>query len=189
MNPPIDDGGGGAAFQALRGRRSHSKVSDEAPSRAELERYLAAMSSISDHSGLRPWRIIELRGDARQRLGAGLAAAAGGDEAKFLAKATRAPLVLAIVISPRPSRKVPLWEQEAVGSGVAHVLELLLHEDGWGAMWRTGPHTRDPRVAAALGVEDPEYLLGWLYVGGIRERDRKQKPRAPLDVSQHLTAL
>ena len=30
------------------------------------------------------------------------------------------------------------WEQEAVASGVAHVLSLLLDEAGWGVIWRTG---------------------------------------------------
>ena len=180
------------AYEALRRRRSHSKVTDEAPSRDELEELLGAMSSVADHSELRPWRIIELRGEARRRLGEGLARAAGGDgekEEKYVAKAMRAPLVLTIVVSPRPSRKVPLWEQEAVASGVAHLLGLLLHEAGWGTMWRTGPLVREPAVREALGVREPEYLLGWLYVGGIPDRDRKGKPRAPLDAAKHLTAL
>jgi hypothetical protein len=38
-------------------------------------------------------------------------------------------------------------------------------------------------------VKKPEYLLGWLYVGGIPDRDRKAKPRKPLDLSRHLTVL
>mgnify|MGYP006334365121 FL=1 len=147
------------------------------------------MSSIADHSGLRPWRIIALRGDARHRLGIGLAKATGSDPEKMIAKSTRAPLVLALVASPRKSHKVPLWEQEAVASGVAHALELLLHEAGWGCFWRTGNATRAKAVRKAHGIKKPEYLLGWLYVGGIPERDRKSKPRKPLDVSRHLTSL
>ncbi|WP_245907500.1 nitroreductase family protein [Leucobacter massiliensis] len=179
----------GPAFEALRLRRSHSKHTDEAPSRAELEELLSAMSSVADHSSLRPWRIIELRGEARARLGEGLAKAAGGDREKYVAKAKRSPLVLVIVVSPRASGKVPLWEQEAVASGVAHYLGLLLHEAGWGSIWKSGSAARDRAVRKALGVKKPEYLLGWLYVGGIPERDRKPKPRKPLDASRHLTAL
>lgn len=189
------------AFNALRARRSHSKVTDAAPSREELERLLSVMSSIADHSGLRPWRIIELRGDARRQLGEGLARAAAkvegrADEGhdphraeKHIAKAMRAPLVLAIVVSPQPSHKVPQWEQEAVAAGVAHALGLLLHEAGWGSIWRTGPLTRTKAVRRAHGVKKPEYLLGWLYVGGIPNRDKTSKPRKPLDVSRHLTSL
>ena len=52
------------AFDALVARRSHSRVTDEAPMQEELERLLGAMTSIADHSRLRPWRVIALRGDA-----------------------------------------------------------------------------------------------------------------------------
>ena len=95
------------AFDALSARRSHSKFTDEAPSDAEIGRLLGPMTSIADHSRLRPWRIVLLRGDARLRLGRGLAKATGSDSQKTIAKATRAPLVLAIVVSPRKS-KVPV---------------------------------------------------------------------------------
>ncbi len=178
-----------AAFNALRARRSHSKVTDAAPSHAELAQLLEAMTSIADHSGLRPWRLIELRGDARLTLGAALGEAAGEKQQKYLAKALRAPLVLALVVSPRRGHKVPVWEQEAVASGVAHALCLLLDEAGWGVFWRSGSLTRTQPVHAAHKLTEHEYLLGWLYVGGIPDRDRKQKPRKPLDLSRHLSAL
>ncbi|EYT55844.1 nitroreductase [Leucobacter sp. UCD-THU] len=177
-----------AALDAVRNRRSYSKVTDDAPSQAELEELVSAMSSIADHSGLRPWRIIALRGDARKKLGKALAKAEGGDREKYVAKAQRAPLLLAVVVSPRKD-KIPLWEQEAVASGVAHTLGLLLHEAGWGTMWRTGSLTRAKAVRKALGVEKPEYLLGWIYVGGVPEKERRVKPRKPLDLSQHLSEL
>lgn len=175
------------AYDALLARRSHSKVTDEAPSRAELEHLLEAMSSVADHSRLRPWRIVELRGDDRKRLGKALSKAGAGDKKHGIAKASRAPLVLAIVVSPQASSKVPLWEQEAVASGVAHYLTLLLHEAGWGTIWRTGLTTRHKAMRNAHGLTKHEYLLGWLYVGGLHESDRKAKPRKPLDVSKHLS--
>lgn len=177
------------AREALRDRRSHSKVTDDAPSSAELLELLEATTSLADHSALRPWRIIELRGDARDRLGLSLAQAAGGKPEKYIAKARRAPLVLAIVVSPVPSKKVPEWEQEAVASGVAHALELMLHEAGWGTIWRTGELTRTVEVHEAHELRPDEYLLGWLYVGGIPDRDRKPKPRRPLDAPRHLSEL
>ena len=177
------------ALAALRARRSHSKVTDEAPDHAELETLLEAMSSVADHSSLRPWRIIELRGDDRLILGRALAKANDTSEEKGIAKATRAPLVLAVIASPRKSDKVPYWEQESVASGVAHYLSLLLHEAGWGTMWRTGEATRSKAMRKAHGLEKGEQLIGWIYVGGIPDRDRKHKPRKPLDVSRHLGRL
>lgn len=180
------------ALDALRRRRSHSKVTGAAPTHEELAEFVAALASLADHSGLRPWRLIELRGEDRDRLGEALAEAEGKDREKYVAKARRAPLVLAVVVSPVESRKVPAWEQEAVASGAAHLLELLLDEAGWGVMWRTGLQARSGPVRRAHRLAPEEYLLGWLYIGGVEDRgDRggKDKPRAPLDLSKHLTAL
>ena len=177
------------AYEALRLRRSHSKVTEEAPDHAELAQLVGAMSSVSDHSRLRPWRIVELRGDDRAKLGKALAKANGDKKASGIKKATRAPLVLAIVASPQRSKKVPYWEQEAVASGVAHLLGLLLHERGWGSIWRTGTAARSRPVRRAMKLRKHEQLLGWLYVGGIPDRDQKPKPRKPIDLTRHLSTL
>ena len=179
----------GPVLRALGARRSYSKVTEAAPTRAELEPLISAMASVADHSRLRPWRIIELRGDDRDRLGKALAKANGTKIAAGIKKATRAPLVLAIVSSPRTSSKVPDWEQEAVAAGVAHLLELLLHEAGWGVFWRTGSATRSKPVRRAMQLAKREQLLGWLYVGGRPDRDEKPKRRKPIDLARHLTAL
>lgn len=179
-----------AALEAVRNRRSHSKVTEDAPTPEQLAEFIAPLSSIADHSGMRPWRIIALRGDDRDLIGHGLADAAGGDpeqHEKYVRKARRAPLVLAVVARIQDSKKVPAWEQEAVASGAAHLLSLLLHEAGWGVMWRTGVLTRSEAVHRAHRLEGSEYLLGWLYVGGIPDRDRREKPRKPLPVERFLT--
>ena len=178
------------ALDAVRGRRSHSKVTDEAPTPQQLAELIAPLSSIADHSGMRPWRIIALRGDERDLIGHALAEASGGEpeqHEKFVKKARRAPLVLAIVACVQDSKKVPTWEQEAVASGAAHLLSLLLHEAGWGVMWRTGLQTRSEAVHRAHRLSGSEYLLGWLYVGGVPDRDRREKPRKPLPVERFLS--
>lgn len=177
------------ANHALRERRSHSKVTDDAPSRADIAELLSVMNSVADHSNLRPWRVIEIRGEAREKLGKTLAKANGTSKEKGLSKAMRAPLVLAVVTSPQKSSKVPYWEQESVTSGVAHYLSLLLHEAGWGTMWRTGDAARSKAVAKSHGLGRHERLLGWIYVGGIPDRDRKTKRRKPIDLERHLSSL
>lgn len=157
-------------------RRSLSRVTDEAPDRAELLEAIAAAGRVADHSSLAPWRIVELRGHDRERLGKALAKAAGDDEPST--KPLRAPLLLAIVSSRRDSSKVPGWEQDAVASGVAHALSLLLAEAGWGVFWRTGSLTRSKPVAKAHGLAENERLLGWLYVGGIAPRSAPVRAKA-----------
>lgn len=152
------------ALEAMLGRRSRSKVDDTAPSHEELLQLVAGAGRVADHSSLAPWRLIELRGDDRLSLGRALNKANGLDGASQ--KPLRAPLLIAVVTSIQQSHKVPAWEQEAVASGVAHMLSLALDEAGWGVIWRTGPATRSEAVAEAHGLAPHEYLLGWLYVGG-----------------------
>lgn len=168
---------------AALARRSWPKVTDAAPSDAELADLVEAAGRVADHGGLVPWRVIALRGDARNRLGAALAEAAGAEGAaaeKLAAKPLRAPLLVAIVAVVREHPKVPEWEQEACAAGVGHVLTLLLDEAGWGVMWRTGPHTRHPSIARMLGLADGERLMGWLYVGGKPETGRPERRRSPV---------
>ncbi|MFE6736901.1 nitroreductase family protein [Microbacterium sp. NPDC057650] len=153
-----------SALDAVLARKSWSKVDDVSPTHEQLLPLVAAAGRVADHSSLRPWRLIELRGEDRERLGAAIAKAQGDD--KPSSKPLRAPLLIAVVVSPRKSEKVPYWEQEAVASGVAHTLSLLLDEAGWGVIWRTGHYTRSKAVAKAHGLKKKEQLLGWLYVGG-----------------------
>ncbi len=174
------------ALEAVRSRWSWSKVTDAAPTRSELVTLLSAAGRVADHSSLRPWRAIELRGDDRLVLGAAIAEASG--DSKPSTKPLRAPLVIAIVASYKKSDKVPRWEQEAVASGVAHTLSLLLDEAGWGVIWRTGGYTRSKAVAAAHGLGHNEELLGWLYVGGKPESSRPGRRKA-VDARSHLTRM
>ncbi len=180
----------GPIAEGMRRRRSQPAVNDVAPTRRELLPLIEAAASVADHGSLRPWRLIALRGDARARLGDALAEAAGleGSAARKMAqKPLRAPLLIAVVVSPKPSHKVPDWEQEAVASGVAHALSLVLDEAGWGVMWRTGPQTRSEPVRRALELGESEQLLGWLYVGSRVAPD--PEPRRPPAVDGLLTYL
>jgi nitroreductase len=176
--------------EAMRRRRSQSSVTDDAPRKRDLLPLIEAAGTVADHSALHPWRVIALRGTARERLGAAMAEAAGLDGRAaegFARKPLRAPLLLAVVSSPKPSHKVPEWEQEAVASGVAHALTLLLDEAGWGVMWRTGLQTRSEPVARVHGLAPGEKLLGWLYVGG--KGRVKSGHRKPINPKRHLSKI
>lgn len=182
------------ALDAARLRRSRPRVTGDAPSDEELLPLIAAAAGVADHAGLRPWRLIALRGAARERLGEAFTVASGlpaADAAKLAAKALRAPLLLAIVVRHQPSITVPDWEQDASASGVAHLLSLLLDEAGWGVMWRTGGHTRTAPVRLMHGLAENEELLGWLYIGGVVDgeggppADRKN----PVDARDFLSTL
>jgi len=176
----------GPALDAVRARRSWSKVTDAAPTRSELLTLASAAGRVADHSSLRPWRLIELRGTDRERLGRAINKA-NGDKGSS-SKPLRAPLLIAVVASYRKSDKVPHWEQEAVASGVAHVLSLLLDEAGWGVIWRTGHYTRSKAVAKLHALRADEELLGWLYVGGKPPKARPGRRKA-VDARHHISRL
>jgi nitroreductase len=180
----------GPIAEGMRRRRSQPAVNDDAPTKRELVPLIEAAASVADHSSLRPWRIIALRGDARLRLGHAIAEATGlegSSAAKMAEKPLRAPLLLAVVVSPKRSHKVPDWEQETVASGVAHALSLVLDEAGWGVMWRTGLYTRSGPVHRMHDLEPDERLLGWLYVGG--KRKEKSGRRKPVNAKDYLSTL
>jgi hypothetical protein len=103
-------------------------------------------------------------------------------------KPLRAPLLLAVVVSPKKSHKVPDWEQETVASGVAHALSLVLDEAGWGVMWRTGLYTRAAAVHRMHGLGPDERLLGWLYVGGKAKKEKSGR-RKPVKAKDYLETL
>ena len=177
-------------LDAVRNRQSYSKVTEAAPTHEELLPLVEAAATVADHGDLKPWRLIELRGDARLRLGAAFAEASGlegKDAIKAGEKPLRASLLIAVVASYKPSYKVPRWEQEAVASGVAHVLSLLLDEAGWGVFWRTGGLTRSGAVHRMHELGPDEELLGWLYVGGIEKVKAEKKHK--FNGSRFLTSL
>ena len=182
------------AYDAVLARRSYSKVTAETPTAEEIERLLEAAATAADHAGLAPWRVIELRGAARERLGDALAAAATATGADADAadsqrrKPLRAELLLAVVASYRESTKAERWEQDAAAAGVAHFLTLLLDDAGWGAMWRTGPYTRTAPVAQLHGLTADEALLGWIYVGGRPDGARRER-HATVDLAERHTQM
>lgn len=179
-----------SAVDAVRRRRSHSKVTPEAPSHEQLLELVSVLGSVADHGSLHPWRLIELRGGARVRLGAAFVDASGldgKDAAKLAQKPLRASLLIAVVVRVQASVKVPEWEQEAVASGIAHTLSLLLDEAGWGVFWRTGGLTRSEAVHRMHDLAPNEHLLGWLYLGGVEKASTKE--RTPLDAARYLSEL
>lgn len=177
-----------SARAAMLARRSRSKVvGDDAPDHDELLALLEVAGTVADHGGIVPWRVIELRGEARLDLGRALSEAEGRPD-KVSDKPLRAPLLLAVVTSRRPSPKAPAWEQDATAAGVAHALSLLLDEAGWGVFWRTGGAVRSEPVRILHRLGPDEDLLGWLYVGRP-DGSKDSKPRKRLDMGGRLSVL
>jgi nitroreductase len=176
---------------AILHRRSYPRVTMDAPTTVELLPLIEAAATAPDHASLHPWRIIELRGDARVRLGNAFVEESGltdTDAERLAAKPLRASLLLAVVAVRKESFKVHGWEQDAAAAGIAHLLTLLLDDAGWGVMWRSGGHTRSAAVRRVHHLADNEELLGWLYVGGKTE-DSKPDARQRIDAASFISSI
>lgn len=139
-----------------------------------------------DHAWLRPWRFLSIRGERREAFGQLLLEsllrrdpeASDAERKRALEAPLRAPLLVAVIARLREHPKVPGWEQELSAGCAAFSLMLAAEAQGYAAIWRTGPPTRDPVLAAALGLAEGERLIAFIYVG---TRSGEPKPLPVLD--------
>ncbi|RMF41681.1 MAG: nitroreductase [Alphaproteobacteria bacterium] len=157
----------------LRTRRSRSArtLSAPAPDRTEIEGLLEAAARSPDHGMLVPWRFLVLSGDALQRLARAVEARGRaldkpeGDIEKARANFANAPLIVAVVVSPKPSRKIPLLEQTLSAGAVCLSLLNAALASGWGANWITGWPAHDRGFLDLLGCGAEEFVAGFVHIG------------------------
>jgi nitroreductase len=143
------------------------------PDGAAITTTLTAAICAPDHGKLKPWRFIIIRGAARHAFGAVLAEALrkrepGASEALLArekAKALRAPVILVVIAEVRERRLVPAIEQIIAAGIAAHNILLVAHGLGYGWMWRTGAAAYDAHVRQALGIDAPDSIVAFLYLG------------------------
>lgn len=161
------------ATELLATRASNGKLRDPAPDEPTLRAILEAALRAPDHGLMRPWRLLLVRGAAREALGEVLCesllrrkpGAAPEELDRERRKPLRAPLLVVVVARPRPDPKVPELEQLVSAGTLAHGLVLGAQAHGFAGMWRTGPAAYDPEVQRALGLEPGEQIAGFVYLG------------------------
>lgn len=172
------------ALDLLLERHSPWPLTEPAPSAQDLDLVFQAALRAPDHGQLRPWRFVLIRGDARVALGNVFAEAARlrdplDDGERFRGKTMAAPLLIALCARVQSPHKVPESEQVlAVGAAAMNMLNAL-HLLGHGGFWATGPSSYDRHVHKALGLQDSERLLGFLYVGTPKEPTQVPTRYAP----------
>lgn len=175
--------------QAVITRRGGTRLLGPAPSDAELAELVSLAGTAPDHGRLSPWRLINLRGEARRALGEAMADAEDGTpRERTVGKALRAPLLVTIVFRPEDRPRIPRWEQLAATACAVQTLVLLLHDRGWSSIWRTGPSAEYAEVRKVLNINEDEQCLGWLYVGTEEETDSSHV-RRPIDGYSKFSSL
>jgi nitroreductase len=163
-------------LEAIRTRRSIGKVTGERPSREQIETILEAGAWAPCHHLTHPWRFVVIAGDERVPFGKVMAQSklnrmeregrsTEGEAERLVAKALRAPVIIAVAVEPSDAPKVV--EIEEIESGAAAVQNMLLAAQalGLGTIWRTGDPAYDPDVARYLGLSDRSRVIGFVYVG------------------------
>ncbi len=158
---------------ALENRVSCGKLEAPAPTADQRQRLYKAALRAADHGSLRPWRFLEIEGDGLDELGKVFERAALSDDSslgdaqreRFRRMPTRAPLILAAVAACVEHPKVPAWEQVVTTGAAVQNLITAAFVEGVGAYWRTGAMVEHTEVKTALGLNDEERLVGFIYLG------------------------
>lgn len=172
-------------YEAILTRRSVPKVTDQIPTRAEIEKLLEAAVRAPTHHLTQPWRFVVLAGAARDELGVAWIAGqakTGKDTRGLEDKPRRAPVIIAVIDHPHLDHPKVIQEEEhyATGAAMQNIL-LAAHDMGLGAMIRTGPAAGFQEVRDHLGVTDGEVIAGLIYVGypAPGDADRPKTRRTP----------
>jgi nitroreductase len=166
----------GSVVQAIRNRRSVSKMSPARPPREAIETILEAGSWAPCHHETEPWRFIVVAGDERERLGDVMARAkvermerqgksTEGEYERAKAKALRSPVIAVVAVEPSDGPKVVEIEEIEAGAAAVQNMLLAAHELGIASIWRTGDPAYDPEVKTFLGLSPRAHIIGFVYLG------------------------
>lgn len=152
------------------------------PNAEELETLLTIATRVPDHRKLEPWRLLVLQGDARKKFGERLASVKAAKEAIEKVQIEiekdcfmRAPLVIAVVSAPLEHR-TPKVEQILSAGAVCQNINLAAAALGYASQWVTGWSCLDKEALLAVGLNESEFIAGYLYIGSCAEKplDRKR---------------
>ncbi|MDN5927226.1 MAG: nitroreductase [Hyphomicrobiales bacterium] len=149
------------------------ELKEPAPSNAEIATLIRIASRVPDHGRMEPWRFILYRGDTRERVGRMLADLAEKREGplsdvrreKELTRFSRAPLVIAVVSTPRRNSRIPDWEMQLSGGAAAMNLVIAANAMGYGTNWITNWYAYDEEGRHLLGLAPHERIIGFVHIG------------------------
>lgn len=166
-----------SVIETIRRRRSIGKMTEQVPTRAQIEEILEAATHAPNHHRTEPWKFIVLAGEARAELGLVMQEAllsSLGDLPltqvqarleKERLKPLRAPVIITVVSEfPRNDDALDIENVEATAAAVQNML-LVAEELGLAVMWRTGDAAYNDQVKHWLGVETEDHIVAFLYVG------------------------
>lgn len=165
-------------------------MSAPGPNSDELETILTIATRVPDHRKLEPWRFLVLQGDARRDFGEKLAGVKAKQDDILDVQVEiekdcfmRAPLVIVVIASP-VEHKTPEVEQILSAGAVCQNINIAAGSLGYASQWITGWSCLDQAAQQAIGLDDKEFIAGYLYIGTCDEEPLdRQRP----DLSEKVT--
>ncbi|WP_261303693.1 nitroreductase family protein [Paenibacillus andongensis] len=164
--------------EAIHQRRSIGKVKQDAIDKPLIEEILEAGTWAPNHCHTEPWRFWVMTGEGRSLLGRGYAEVAAAEADPTLSeeelsklksaqekKAFRAPVVIAVAVTPSEKQVVPEIEEYAAAHAAVQNMLLTAHALGLGTIWRTGAPTYHSKMREVFGLAGKEELVGFIYIG------------------------
>ncbi len=166
-------------------------MTEPGPDAEDLKTILTIATRVPDHRKLQPWRFLILQGEARKSFGEKLASVKAAKEAMEKIQVDiekdcfmRAPLVIAVIASPVEHR-TPEVEQILSAGAVCQNINIAAGSLGFASQWVTGWSCLDPTAQDTLGLQDNEFIAGYIYIGSCDEKPQdRQRPKLE-DVVTH----
>lgn len=167
-----------SVFELIKRRRSIGKMTEQRPTRQQIEGILEAATHAPNHHKVEPWRFFVLTGKAREELGAVMAESLAARLENMFSDTTkeamlnkernkllRSPVV--IVVAAEKPVQLKVLEIENIEAAAAATQNMLLtaEEMGLASMWRTGDAAYDPQVKQWLGLTPDQHIVAFLYLG------------------------
>jgi nitroreductase len=185
-------------LDSIKQRRSVGQLTQEQPSREQIECMLEAATYAPNHHTTEPWRFFVVTGGAREELGAMMAASLRmslqdtSPEKKQLlvrkerGKTLRAPIIITVAVpGNRDAEGLFIENIEAASAAVQNML-LASEAMGLATIWRTGDAAYDPLIKRWFGLTPEDHIVGFIYVG----YPKVSRPmRTPTPFSERTTWL
>lgn len=172
------------ALELLLTRSSNNKLCAPAPAGDVLENILNAGLRAPDHANLSPFKFIVCQDEGLNKLSSIFkdAAVAEGKTEAEIEKATkapfRAPMIILGICQYKEHEKVPRVEQIGTTACAVQNMQMAAFAQGFNGIWRTGGFAHSESVRAALGLEQQDEIVGFLYLGTTENETviKRQKP-------------
>ena len=143
------------------------------PNESQMETILTAACRVPDHKKLEPWRILRFSEAGCKAMNEAIVerfkALNPDAEEKAVEIETirfsRAPMVVAVISSPKEESKAPDWEQYLSAGAVCMNMIHACYGAGYSAQWLTEWYAFDEVIQTRLGLQPGEQIAGFIHIG------------------------